>query len=1094
MAQERTAVREVAAERRSAAATVQRSAAAPAPTSAARALQQRLGNQGTQALVARSVAAPTVQRLAKVSSPSDPAELEAHDTARKVMRMAAPAPAVAPPGAGPTPSIQRAAAPPPAPATAAPVHVPMAGGAPLPESVRGFMEPRFGADFGDVRVHTGESAARRGAELNAHAFTVGKHVFFGRDKFQPDSAAGKELIAHELTHTIQQGAAVQRSADTTVSQRAPPQVQRLSFGIGALLDYAADKANYIPGFRLLTIVLGMNPVNLAPVERNAANLLRALLELIPVTGPLLVQALEAHGVIARAGAWVDTQVRTLGLVGSALKRALDAFLASLSAWDIANPVGVWERAKRIFTEPIGRLLEFGKSLAVEILHFIREAVLLPLARLAEGTRGYDLLKAVLGEDPITGQPVARSPDNLIGGFMKLIGKEEIWENIKKANAVPRAWAWFQGAMTAMMGYVRQIPALFLNALKALEVIDFIVLPKAFVKLAGVFGGFVVEFFTWAGHAAYALLEIVFEVLAPKAIPYLKKVAGAFRKILDNPIEFVGHLIDAAKLGFQQFAANFGQHLKTSIIEWLTGSLPGVYIPQKLELGEIVKFVFSVLGLTWQNIRQKLVKVVGETAVKAMETGFDIVVTLVTQGPAAAWEKIKDQLANLKDMVIGGIVDFITETIVKKAVAKVLSLLVPGGAFIQAILSIYDTVMVFIDKLQKIIQVATAFLDSMMDIASGKIEGAAKKVETTLAGLLTLAISFLAGFLGLGKIADKVMDLINTKVRAPIDKAIDFLIDWIVKAAKSLFASAKAGVKKALGWASSKSEFSDEEGHKHEIYVDAKAGTPHLVIASTPQTAGAFLDFYVKNRGEPFATDKKKEIDLAKKAVAAADKQVEKINKVEAADKTDEQLVPLQQELLALNIAVGEALSALIGTDLGKLREKYMLEGLSGTFGSIPKPKYDDFTPDHQPQAAVLEGCAELPYFTASGPMFKRAAGRANAGYAINLHVKRHKAGRTFFGKGSATKAAFFGRVPKQAAATEPERQKQRQAVVNEIKKELAADVAAMKDVVKVKDNFADIAALKLPKKDEETMIEEIGERIVAGEGQMAGQDLDSLAN
>jgi hypothetical protein len=788
MAQERTAVREVAIERRSAAAaTVQRSAAAPAPTSAARALQQRLGNQGTQALVARSVAASAVQRLAKVSSPSDPAELEAHDTARKVMRMAAPAPAVVAPGAGATPSIQRAAAPPPAPAAAAPVHVPSAGGAPLPESVRGFMEPRFGAGFGDVRIHTGESAARQSAELNAHAFTVGKHVFFGRDKFQPDSAAGKELIAHELTHTIQQGAAVQRSADTTVSQRTPPQVQRLSFGIGAALDYAADKANYIPGFRLLTIVLGMNPVNLAPVERNAANLLRALLELIPVTGPLLVQALEAHGVIARAGAWIDAQVRTLGLVGSALKRALDAFLDSLSWRDIGDLGGVWERAKRIFTEPIGRLLEFGKSLAVEILRFVREAVLLPLARLAEGTRGYDLLKAVLGEDPITGQPVARSPDNLIGGFMKLIGKEEIWENIKKANAVPRAWAWFQGALTALMGYVRQIPALFSNALKALEVIDFLLLPKAFVKLAGVFGAFVVEFFTWAGHAAYALLEIVFEVLAPKAIPYLKKVAGAFRKILDNPIEFVGHLIDAAKLGFQQFADNFGQHLKTSIIEWLTGSLPGVYIPQKLELGEIVKFVFSVLGLTWQNIRQKLVKVVGETAVKAMEMGFDIVVTLVTEGPAAAWEKIKDQLANLKDMVIGGIVDFITESIVKKAVAKVLSLLVPGGAFIQAILSIYDTVMVFIDKLQKIIQVATAFLDSMMDIASGKIEGAAKKVETTLAGLLTLAISFLAGFLGLGKIADKVMDLINTKVRAPIDKAIDFLIDWIVKAAKSLFA-------------------------------------------------------------------------------------------------------------------------------------------------------------------------------------------------------------------------------------------------------------------------------------------------------------------
>ena len=86
----------------------------------------------------------------------------------------------------------------------------MAGGAPLPAAVRRQMEPRFGANFGNVRVHTGDAAAQQSAALNANAFTVGQHIFFGADKFQPQSAGGQELIAHELTHTIQQGAAVQR--------------------------------------------------------------------------------------------------------------------------------------------------------------------------------------------------------------------------------------------------------------------------------------------------------------------------------------------------------------------------------------------------------------------------------------------------------------------------------------------------------------------------------------------------------------------------------------------------------------------------------------------------------------------------------------------------------------------------------------------------------------------------------------------------------------------------------------------------------------------------------------------------------------------
>ncbi|MGZ4828902.1 MAG: HNH endonuclease, partial [Candidatus Angelobacter sp.] len=226
--------------------------------------------------------------------------------------------------------------------------------------------------------------------------------------------------------------------------------------------------------------------------------------------------------------------------------------------------------------------------------------------------------------------------------------------------------------------------------------------------------------------------------------------------------------------------------KKAFLEWLTGSLPGVYIPKALNLKEFALLALSVLGITWANIRQKLVKATSENIVKGLEVGFAIVKKLVTEGPAAAWEEIKSQLTNLKDMVMEGIMNFIIETVVKKAVAKVLSLLVPGGAFIQAIISIYDTVMVFIAKLKKIIQVAMAFLDSMMAIANGQIGAAAAKVESVLAGLLTLAISFLAGFLGLGKIADKVMNIINTKVRAPVDKAIDFVINWIVTTAKNLF--------------------------------------------------------------------------------------------------------------------------------------------------------------------------------------------------------------------------------------------------------------------------------------------------------------------
>lgn len=795
--------------------TVQLSAAAGAAHASARAPSPRSVSRSLVAAgpVKVSVSAPLSVQCARVSQPDDPAEREARQVARKVIGMSEPAappqikaeeearkkkevqraaaPAGTPPAMAPrikagqetgkTDVAQRDAVPGRAPPVVAAPITPI-GGAPLPAGVRGYMEPRFGANFGNVRIHVGEAAAQQSASLNAHAFTVGEHIFFGRNRFQPESAGGRELIAHELTHTIQQGAAVQRSADTSVTERTSPQVQR--WGFGDILDWFADAANNVPGFRLLTIVLGVNPITMKPVERSAANILRGLLELVPIVGPLIVQALESYGIFGKVGAWMEGKVRELGLVGSALKAALSRFVDSLGLGSILHPGDVWENAKRIFTEPIDRLTAFAKSLVADILGFIRDAILVPLAQLASKTRGYDLLKAVLGKDPITGEPVPRTPETLIGGFMKLIGQEDVWQKMQQANAIPRAWAWFQSALAELMGFISQIPGLFIATLKSLDITDLIFPPKAFVKLVGAFGNFVGQFVSWGLGKVWALLEIVFDVVSPGALKYIKQTGAALKSILKNPLPFVRNLVSAAKLGFSNFADNFLTHLKAGLIDWLTGSLPGIYIPKAFSLIEIAKFAFSVLGLTWQNIRGKLVKAIGEPAVKVLETTFDIVVALVRDGPAAAWDKIKEQLDKLKDMVIGGITDFVVDLVVKKAIPKLIAMFVPGAGFISAILSIYETIMVFVDKLAKIAQVVKGFIDSIVAIAAGQIGPAAKRVETTLANLLSLAISFLAGFAGLGKVADKVMAVIQ-KIRAPIDKAIDWLIGWIVTMAKKL---------------------------------------------------------------------------------------------------------------------------------------------------------------------------------------------------------------------------------------------------------------------------------------------------------------------
>ena len=77
-------------------------------------------------------------------------------------------------------------------------------GQPLDAAARAFMEPRFGRDFGDVRVHVGPEAAASAAAVGARAYAVGKDVVFGAGKYAPQSLPGRNLIAHELTHVLQQ--------------------------------------------------------------------------------------------------------------------------------------------------------------------------------------------------------------------------------------------------------------------------------------------------------------------------------------------------------------------------------------------------------------------------------------------------------------------------------------------------------------------------------------------------------------------------------------------------------------------------------------------------------------------------------------------------------------------------------------------------------------------------------------------------------------------------------------------------------------------------------------------------------------------------
>lgn len=364
------------------------------------------------------------------------------------------------------------------------------------------------------------------------------------------------------------------------------------------------------------------------------------------------------------------------------------------------------------------------------------------------------------------------------------------------------------------------------------------LPRAFAKVVRVFADFALRFFSWAGEQVMSLLQIIFEVVAPAVMPYIRKAMGAFRTIIADPIRFIGHLVRAGVTGFRQFAAGFLGHLRKSLIEWLTGTLSGanIYIPQAFELREIIKFVLSVLGLTWQSIRGKLVRVIGETAVRALETGLDIVVTLVREGPAAAWERIREQISNLREMVMEQVMTFVRDRVVQAAITRLVTSLNPAGAFIQAIIAIYNTVMFVVERLRQIGQVVASFIDSISAIASGAIGAAANRVEQTMAGLLTLVISFLARLVGLGRVSDAVVGIVN-RIRAPIDRALDRVVDWIVGQARRFGGAVVRGVRRVFEWWRSRREFRANDGQRHAVYF---SDTREVTVSSAPKGVAAQL--------------------------------------------------------------------------------------------------------------------------------------------------------------------------------------------------------------------------------------------------------------
>jgi hypothetical protein len=258
---------------------------------------------------------------------------------------------------------------------------------------------------------------------------------------------------------------------------------------------------------------------------------------------------------------------------------------------------------------------------------------------------------------------------------------------------------------------------------------------------------------------------------------------SIEKIIQDPGAFVGHLIDAVKLGFQQFGDNFLVHLQDGLIQWLVGTLggAGIHMPASFDLAGIFDLVCQVLGLTWPRLRQKVVAVIGEDNTERLEFVAQYIEAFLAGGFAGLWEQVQQDLSNLWDIVVGGIQDWLIQNVVQAAILRIATMWNPVGAILQLIQTAWTTYQWLRENAQRIFGLVEAVVHSVSSIVAGDISGAANLVESSLARLVPIAISLFADLLGLGGIADEIQRIIGD-VQALIDQAIDALIERV----KALF--------------------------------------------------------------------------------------------------------------------------------------------------------------------------------------------------------------------------------------------------------------------------------------------------------------------
>ncbi|MBW1297383.1 DUF4157 domain-containing protein [Aquimarina litoralis] len=851
-------------------------------------------------------------------------------------------------------------------------------GSPLPKDTKTQMESGFGRDFSNVRVHTDSNAKQMSQDLGAQAFTHGNDIYFNEGKFDTSSNSGKHLLAHELTHTVQQGASTVRKKPVEVT--SAPQMVQGSF-LDWIPDWILDNARNIPGYLLFTVIIQYDPLRGQRVEPTPTNLLRGLIGLVPF-GVAIFDKLQEYAILQRVFDWVTGKLSELNLTTRALldlveetweNNSVTSFIGALreefsdlvdrittfasslvdqiidwikealidvaepilaenrawslikkiihydplrdeevsattveiledfliligketeleqmrergtlqetadwldtqvgtfmsllgelrglinAAWEAIRPANLTEIATNLtalsgrVTGFLERVWAFASTVAIEVLKLIKKALLSWLSSVANETRGFSLVKVIIGKDPFTDEHVPRTVPNLIRGFMSLMeGGEAQYAQMVETGAIARIVGEIEAAVETLNMTPQSIVQLFTDLWNSFTIDDLLNPIDAFMRIIERFGEPIGRLIAFVAEIVRIVIVGILEIMN---FPFdligniITRSLQAIEDIKRDPIGFLKNILRAIKEGFIKFFDNIVTHLINGVMGWLMRELRDAGIPELTDfsLQGVISWVLEVLGLSMERIWEKLAEHprIGPErvarirgAINTLEGIWTFIKDVQERGIAAIWDKIQEQLSNLWNVVIDAVKNFVMTRIITQVTTRLLSMLDPTGimAVVNGAIAFFNAVQSFIQYLREMLEVINSFVNGVADIARGNVATAADYLERTMGQSMPVVIGFLANQVGLGGIGARIAEIIGS-VRALIDEALTWLVNKAVDTGMALLdrvmaagASARDAV---LGWLGLRKRFTTE-GETHNIFLRGSARNVQMWIAS-----------------------------------------------------------------------------------------------------------------------------------------------------------------------------------------------------------------------------------------------------------------------